>query len=159
MWSIIALFAYSAFSCDEFCEEPNRTAIVVNFYSLETEEPASVAVKVTGIDGVVADSVLYEYAGHATVLLPINPGADEMQFIFALAEMPADTVIFRYSRHVGLVSKECGCASYAQLHEPELKKNEEIENSITKIEVTNPNVGTVSYRQGILNEENIRIFY
>ena len=163
IWGIILLFAYVAFSCEEFCEEPNRTAIVVNFYSSESDAPESASVRITGIGvkngaGIENDSVLYSQTSYSQVLLPVNPGSDEMSFSFELGELPADTIIFRYSRHAGFISAECGCASFAEIYDAQLKGTEQ-EHTITHLEVTNPSVKTVTYRQGIINEENIRIYY
>ena len=148
----VAFIACVVFSCEEFCEESNRTAIVVNFYVEDAEE--AVRVRIRGIEN---DSVLYPAASYRQVLLPVNPGADEMTFSFEKDDLPADTVVFRYTRHAGFISVECGCASFAQLHEAVLEATEP--PSIVDVEITNPSVKTVSYRSGVVNAENIRIYY
>ena len=163
IWIVVASLAWISFSCDEFCEVSNRTAIVVNFFSLEDDEPLAVDVIVTGINvaGAERDSVLYPsplfpQSSRNNLLLPINPEAGEMIFSIERQGMDADTIIFRYTPRVGFISTECGCVVYAQIHENQL---EWTRHAIVEIEVTNPNAGTVVYRQGIENEENIRIYY
>lgn len=145
------------FSCDEFCEESNRTAVVINFYDADD---TSVRIKVT-IKGIENDSVLYPnvpiYGREdlLQVLLPVNPSADIMSFSIKNDTFPADTIIIQYTRHNGFISSECGCVTYAEIQEtPEMT-----ENFFKRLDVANPNVTTVSYRQGVINAENIRIYY
>ena len=153
----VAFIACAVFACEEFCEEPNRTAIVVAFYSLETEEEAAASVSIKGVDN---DSILYTRASYRQVLLPINPGVDEMKFSVEKDDAPADTIVFRYTLHPGFISVECGCAGFAQLHEAILDSvDEDTEHTIKELEITDPSVRTVSYRQGVYNDENIRIYY
>jgi hypothetical protein len=158
MWGVIIFMAWMTFSCEEFCEEPNRTAVVINFYDANdvTKKVKDVAIK-----GIENDSVLYPnqqiFGGKdfSQVLLPVNPTADFMSFTIKNDTFPVDTIIIRYSRHNGFISSECGCATFAEIQgEPE-----RTENTITHMVVTNPSVNTVSYRQGIANAENIRIYY
>jgi len=84
-----------------------------------------------------------------------------MSFSIENGELPADTIIIRYIRYNGFISSVCGCVTYAEIQgEPEIKGDpEETERAITHLEVVNPNVTTVSYRQGVKNNENIRIYY
>jgi hypothetical protein len=93
------------------------------------------------------------------VLLPINPMADFMSFSFKNDTLPADTIIFHYTRHVGFISPECGCATFAEINSVEILSAPEGTNSITNLIITNPSVTTVTYRQIISNAENIRIYY
>jgi hypothetical protein len=158
-------------SCQEFCEEFDRTAIVVNFYSAVTGELMPVTLTVTGIEN---DKELYSSSQFSQLLLPINPAADMMSFLIQKGDEPADIITFHYIRQPRLVSPECGCVSYAEIIHVEVQsagiQNEtdddadnETENEITQtivhFEITNPNVTTVSYRPIIVNEENIRIYY
>ena len=141
-----------AFSCDEFCEEMNHTAVVVNFYSSEANATVPLTVEIKGIEN---DSTLYNKTNHTQILLPVNPAADVMSFSIQAGDLPADTIIIRYIRHNGFISSECGCVTYAEiLEESEIKGD-----SLTRLVITNPNVHTVSYRQGVENEENIGIYY
>ena len=158
IWAIIVSMAWMYVSCDEFCEEPNRTAVVINFYAYDTN--ALLTEQKETIRGIENDSLLYPNSkitktGHSQVLLPVNPTADIMSFSIKHDTLPTDTVIIRYVRHNGFVSPKCGCVTHAEI----LGTPESTENSITNIVVTNPNVTTVSYRQGIINAENIRIYY
>ena len=162
-WCFIASFAWVWVSCDEFCEVSNRTAIVVNFFSAESHEQINVSVRVTGInvDGAGRDSLLYPnnmfpQQSRDHIILPLNPNADEMIFMVEVDDLLTDTITFRYTPHVGFISVECGCAVFAQINEEQL---EWTENAIINVEVTNSKVNTVLYRQGILNDENIRIYY
>ena len=146
-------------SCEEFCEEMNRTAIVVNFYDSE-DTPLSVTATIIGIEN---DSILYPcqdptistQRNFTQVMLPLNPAADIMSFSIQNGDEPADIIVFRYTRHTGLISPECGCVSFAEIQEVEIIT----QNTITDLVVTNPSVTTVTYRQGIPNAENIRIYY
>ena len=157
MWGGIASIVWLTYSCEEFCEEPNRTAVVINFYNA-TDASVSVTVTIKSIEN---DSILYpntEIFGKrdlSQVLLPVNPTADVMSFSIQNGDSPADTIIIHYIRHNGFISSVCGCVTYAEIQgEPERKGK-----TITHLEVANPNVATVSYRQGVNNEENIRIYY
>ena len=146
--------AWLVCSCEEFCEESNRTAVVVHFYSSASDAIMPVKVNIKGIEN---DSMLDSHAQptSAQVLLPINPTADMMSFSIQNDESPADTIIIHYSRHNGFISAQCGCVTYAEIQgEPERTNH-----SIMGMVVTNPNVTTVSYRQGVVNAENIRIYY
>ena len=88
-------------------------------------------------------------------LLPVNPAADSMSFEITLGDNPPDTIIIRYTRHTGFISPECGCVSFAEIQgEPKITKN-----TIKYTEVTSMRSRTVTYRQGIQNEENIRFYY
>ena len=149
----IASTAWLMFSCEEFCEDQNRTAVVVNFYD---DNDVLLKVKIDTIKGVGNDSVLYKgKTEFSQVLLPLNPSADMMGFSFKKDTFPPDTIFIRYTRHVGFVSSKCGCVTHAEIQgEPE-----RYGNTITNLVVTNPNVTTVSYRQGVINAENIRIYY
>jgi len=162
MWGGIASFLWLTYSCEEFCEEPNRTAVVINFYDA-TNASLSINVKIKGIEN---DSVLYPNADFGTgafsqVLLPVNPTADVMSFSIQNGDAPADIIIIHYTRHNGFISSVCGCVTYAEIQgEPEIRGDpEKTERTITHLEVVNPNVTTVSYRQGVKNNENIRIYY
>jgi len=155
----IASIVYFTFSCEEFCEEPNRTAVVVNFY--DSIKNTVIKVKISMIKGIENDSALYPNEDifgkgpFSQILLPINPSADLMSFSIKNDTFPADTIIIRYTRHVGFVSSKCGCATYAEIQ----KETENTNNTIMNMVVTNRNVTTVSYRQGVINAENIRIYY
>jgi hypothetical protein len=150
----VALTAWVCFSCEEFCEESNRTAIVVNFYSSKDGSLLPSNVMVTAIIDDEIDSILSVKQNYSQVLLPVNPSADEMMFVFENGDLIADTVKFTYVRHNGFISAECGCVTYA-----EITDTERTQNSIINLVVTNPVTKTVSYRQGVSNAENIRIYY
>ncbi|MDR2036424.1 MAG: hypothetical protein LBQ60_00720 [Bacteroidales bacterium] len=152
IWGTISLMIGLTCSCDEFCEESNRTAMVVNFYIADTDSVLEVE-KLT-VQGLDTDSVLYREVTAKTVLCPLNPGADLTKYIFT-NDTITDTIIISYTRHTGFVSSECGCVNYSSI---EIDPNT-IFNSIKKIEITNPTVGPVSYRPDVINEENIRIYY
>ena len=141
------------FSCEEFCEEQNRTAVVISFY--DDDGPLKDGVKAM-IKGIENDSLLYDgKSSYTQVMLPVNPAADFMSFSIKNDTFPADTIIINYIRHNGFISPKCGCVTYAEIQgEPEKKGK-----TMTQMVVTNPNVTTVSYRQRVFNAENIRIYY
>ena len=153
MWGAIVSMVWLTFSCEEFCEESNRTAVVVNF--LSSEDDASMTVNIT-IKGIENDSTLYSKTNLSQVMLPVNPAADFMSFsIIRNDTLPADTIKIHYIRYNGFISSECGCVTFAEIQgEPE-----RTENTITDVVVTSHKVTTVSYRQQVVNEENIRIYY
>ncbi len=141
-------------SCDEFCEESNRTAMVVNFYS-STSGTAQAATKLS-IQGLGNDS-LYTTQDLSSALCPLNPGSDATTFLFSKLVENAkvvDTVTITYSRHPGFISSECGCVTYSEIQEIKTTNH-----SISSISITNPSVSTVSYRPQVINGENIRIYY
>ena len=152
MWGSIAFIAWATVSCEEFCEESDRTAVVVNFYSLTDE---LLIVKKIEIRGIENDSLLYSKTDHSQVMLPVNPSADIMSFSIKNDTLPADTIIIKYTRRTGFISSECGCVTYAEIQEDPERTN----NTITDMVVTNHNVTTVSYRDRVINAENIRIYY
>ena len=96
-------------------------------------------------------------AAHSQVLIPVNPNTDFMSFTIYNANdtLPADIITIRYVKHIGFISSECGCAAFAEIQD-ELQATK---HSIKDIIVTNRKVSTVSYRQGVINAENIRIYY
>lgn len=143
---------WMALSCDEFCEDENRTAVVVNFYSISTDLQITVP-KMT-IRGVGNDSVLYRVKDLSSALCPLNPAGDTTKYIFQNDTNGIDTVTFIYTRHNGFISSECGCVSFA-----EIASVDTTTHAIRNIKITNPSVTTVSYRQGVINAENIRIYY
>jgi len=168
IWGCMASMLWMTFSCEEYCEEPNRTAVAVNFYSYETEALLTEQKdSIWAIRGIVKDSLIYppdlksnpnfeiRKTRHSQVLLPVNPSADMMRFSIKRDTFPPDTITIRYTRRNGFVSSECGCVTYAEIQgEPE-----RTEYAIKRMDVVNPNVTTVSYRQGVINAENIRIYY
>jgi hypothetical protein len=156
MWGGIASLGWMCFSCKEFCEESNRTAVVVNFYS--STDNAAMTVGKFKIRGIENDSSLFDNLYKPTgsqVLLPVNPTSDFMSFSIKNDTLAIDTIYIRYIRHTGFISAECGCATFADIQEtPEIT-----DHTITRMVVVNPKVTTVSYRQGVVNDENIRIYY
>ena len=158
MWGGIAAMVWMTFSCEEFCEESNRTAVVVSFYSSSKDEPEAMKVHVRGIENdslLFPNPPLFPQTSYLQVLLPVNPTADVMSFLIKNDEMTADTIVIHYNRHNGFISSECGCVTYAEIQDdPEITKN-----SVKRMVVTNHKVNTVSYRQGVVNAENIRIYY
>ena len=151
-WGIMLSVAWLTLSCDEFCEEMNRTAIVVSFYSGKDVLTPVNGLTITTIGN---DSVLYKTVNISQALLPVNPVADSMSFILKKGEEPADTLIIRYIRHNGFISPECGCATYAEIKE----ETEITGNTFTDMVIVNPNATTVTYRQGVKNAENIKIYH
>ena len=167
MWGCIISLVWVAFSCEEFCEEPNRTAVVVTFYTTTSDLVSLVSpvnVTIWGIENDSLSSLLYgtdhpldffKQRNLSQVLLPVNPSADSMSYSIQNGDLPADTILIRYRRHNGFISPQCGCVTYAEIEgEPEITLH-----SMKRMVVTNPNAATVSYRQGIANAENIRIYY
>ena len=168
MWAIVCITMVVC-SCEEFCEESNRTAIVVDFYTSDNDKPTAISVRIASAEN---DSVLYPntryftQASNSQVLLPVDPTNDEMIFSIQKDDLPADTIIFRYTLHPGFISAECGCASFAEIDRVYLKGMENsikdlhgTSHSIKGFEVIRRKVRTVSYRQSIINDENIRIYY
>jgi hypothetical protein len=170
---VVALSALVCFSCDEFCEESDRVAIVVSFYSSATRELAPANVKIAGIINNEYDSTLtlYSKQSYSQVLLPVNPSADTMSFSFERDDLPADTIKILYTRYNGFVSPECGCVTHAKIDSVAINNIginiNDVEtgglkltgSSIINFVVVNPKTNTVSYRQGVINAENIRIYY
>ena len=156
---ILVIVGFACFSCEEFCEESNRVAIVVKLYSSTTKKLSEATVSIKGIrfdkDSIdIIDSILYSRKRISQILLPVNPSADTMMFSFENDGLPVDTVKIYYTRRTGFISAKCGCVTYA-----EIDSVKRTENTITKDSVTNKIAGTVIYRPGVVNGENIRIYY
>ena len=150
-------------SCDEFCEESNRTAVVVNFYS---SADGSVLKDTITIKSIGNETTMYpvennQAVAFSTVLCQLNPGSDTSRIIFQYRDEKPDTLIFTYTRDVGFISSECGCVTYYNLLDIEyLKKSpDSVSNTIDSIRIVNPDISTVSYRENVINPENIRIYY
>jgi hypothetical protein len=152
MWGGLASIVWIAFSCEEFCEEPNRTAVVIGFYNDAGE---SLTVAGLTVKGVGNDSTLHSKSSLAQVMLPVNPSTDTMSFVIQSDDLTADTIKINYTRHNGFISPQCGCVTYAEIRE----ESSSTTHSITRMEIINSNVTTVTYRQGIINAENIKIYY
>ncbi len=158
MWISIASIAWAVLSCDEFCEEPNRTAAVINFYAQGSE--TAMTMDSIWIQGVGNDSVLYRNKTFPSTdvpspLLPLNPTVDVTQYVITNHKI-ADTITVTYTRYDGFISSECGCAAFAEIIEASTNTTH---HSIKGIEVINTKVSTVNYRNGVINAENIRIYY
>ncbi|MDR2848865.1 MAG: hypothetical protein LBV39_07165 [Bacteroidales bacterium] len=142
-------------SCEEFCEESTRTAMVIKFYSNETGlETTLSGVSIRGLGAVNAqgnDSTLYLNASLQTALCPLNPGADTTAYIISIGEM-TDTLTVFYTTTPSFISSECGCVAFAEIND--IQQTTEL-----RIDIVNPSVGQVSYRNNVINAENIRIFY
>ncbi|MDR1865475.1 MAG: hypothetical protein LBR08_07890 [Bacteroidales bacterium] len=150
-YSLIVPFILTLAGCEEFCEESNRTAMVAGFYTLGAHSPVTRNnVSVRGMDN---DSALYAKASLSVALCPLNPGADVTVYIFT-EDAGADTVTIEYTRHTGFISSECGCINLADITGVRYTTN-----IIREIAVVHPGVGKVSYRNNVVNAENIRIYY
>jgi hypothetical protein len=126
--------------------------MVANFYSAATGEQStrgSMTFKTlpaqTVMDNVGTDT--------KAALCPLNPAADSCAFAITLGEL-TDTLIVRYERHPAFISSECGCTGMASILEVTGTGH-----FIQSIEITNAEVRQVSYRNNIVNAENIRIYY
>jgi hypothetical protein len=142
---VIALF-----SCEEFCEESIRTAMVAKFY-VNGEEATVSNLTVQGLHN---DSTLYREASRQTVLLPLNPTSDITAYLIKAGD-ETDTITVVYSRHTAFLSAKCGCVGVADIAGQPVHTR----HLIRKVELVNPHVGQVSYRENVINAENIRIFY
>ncbi|MDR3095093.1 MAG: hypothetical protein LBU62_10720 [Bacteroidales bacterium] len=139
-------------SCDEFCEESTRTAVVLKFFSAET----NLETPLTGvsIQGLGNDSVLYRNASLTTALCPLNPGADTTAYLISIGEN-TDTLTVFYRNNPVFISSECGCVAFAEI--TDIKK--QTDHLHLRVETVNFNVGQVSYRTNVINAENIRIYH
>ncbi|GHT23807.1 hypothetical protein FACS189430_07670 [Bacteroidia bacterium] len=138
-------------SCEEFCEESTRTAMVVKFFSAETNlESTFTGVSIQGLGN---DSVLYRNASLTTALCPLNPGADTTAYLISIGDV-TDTLTVFYERQPAFISSECGCVAFA-----EIATTTQTNHLNFKVEIANPNVGQVSYRNNVVNAENIRIYH
>ncbi len=153
MWCVMLSFIWTIFSCEEFCEESNRTAVVVNFYDISTG--AAKTMTKMSIKGVDNDSMLYRKVNITGALCPLNPTVDVTGYVITNDSIIADTIIISYTRHNGFISSECGCVTYSDITDVKLTTN----HSIKEIKITNPSVTTVSYRANVINAENIGIYY
>ena len=153
MWGTFVSMAWIMLSCEEFCEESNRTAMAVNFYKVDDDSKTSSFSKMT-IKAIDNDTLLYLGASLSSALCPLNPAADVTGYVFMNDTVGIDTVIIRYTRHNGFISSECGCAVFAEITDVETTNH-----AVREVRLTNPSVTTVSYRQGVINAENIRIYY
>ena len=161
---LLASIMLLCISCEEFCEESNRVALVVKFFSSESGELMNQNVVIRAfINDNDLHEILYNRANYQQVLLPLNPNSDEMKFIFIYSEFSedppvefsADTIVFRYSRHNAFISAECGCVTMGKINE----EPETTVNRIQRVVVARQNIKTVSYREGVINDENIKIYY
>ncbi|MDR0815324.1 MAG: hypothetical protein LBN37_06195 [Bacteroidales bacterium] len=144
-------------SCEEFCEESTRTAMVIKFYSAETNLETTLAgVSIRGVGAVNAkgaDSTLYRNASLQTALCPLNPGADTTAYLISIGE-ETDTLTFFYKTNPAFISSECGCVAFAEI--TDIKQTTNLNFRIVNF---NPSVGQVSYRNNVVNAENIRIYH
>ena len=157
MWGGIASLAWVVLSCEEFCEEPNRTAVVVNFYNQNNTALTYNNLKIRGVenDSLLDPNHYLAQKDFLQVLLPVNPAANLMSFSIKKDTLPADTIFIHYIRNAGFISPQCGCVTFAEIQD----NTEWTENSISRVDMINPKVTTVNYRQGIINAENIKIYF
>ncbi len=152
MWVAFASLAWVTLSCEEFCEESNRTAMVVNFYTFGTDSVKTM--NKISIRGVGNDSILYNTKSLSSALCPLNPAVDITGYIITNDTIAIDTITITYTRHDAFISSECGCVSKAHIDEISTTNY-----SIKEVRVINADVTTVSYRSNVVNAENIRIYY
>lgn len=149
--AVVLMFA----ACEEFCEDPNRTAVVIAFFQITDGEETPLAGHSITVNCAGNDSIIYTATSAAQIMLPVNPNADSIRFSLKNGEQIADTITIRYVRHNGFVSPECGCVTHAEIQEV----SQATTHAVDSIKVVSPHAGTVSYRQSIVNAENIRIYY
>jgi hypothetical protein len=146
--SLIILFIYS---CDAPpCEDSDGVMVNIGFYQFDGK-----ALKDTLIDSLNIflknDSLTHFWDGTKiktdSVDLPLSMLTDSSTFIFRFDSSVNDTITFRYTQYLKLVSHECGFANFF---------------NITGCETTTNRIDSVWIRKDLVeygNEENVKIYF
>jgi hypothetical protein len=146
--SLIVLFIYS---CDAPpCEDSDGVNVNIGFYKFDGK-----ALKDTLIDSLNIflknDSLTHFWDGTKiktdSVDLPLSMLTDSSTFIFRFDSSVYDTITFRYTQYLKLVSHECGFVNFF---------------NITSCETTTNRIDSVWIRKDLVeygNEENVKIYF
>jgi hypothetical protein len=151
LFFLIVLIIFFICSCDTPpCEDTNGVQVNLGFYHFDGK-----ALKDTLIDSLNIflknDSASHFSDGTkkktGEVALPLSMITDSSTFIFQFDSSVNDTLTFRYTQHLKLVSYECGFVNFF---------------NITSYETTTNRIDSVWIRKDLVeygNEENIKIYF
>jgi len=151
MLFLLFLTVVSFYSCDAPpCEDSDGVKANLGFYSFEGN-----VLQDKLIDSLCIllknDSSTLFFDGTkletGSIALPLSTIADSSTFIFKFGSASTDTLTFRYTQYLKLISHECGFACYF---------------NITSYETTNNQIDSVWIRKDLIeygDEENIKIYF
>jgi hypothetical protein len=146
--SLIIIFMYS---CDAPpCEDSDGVQVNVGFYHFDGKSLQDKAIDSLRIYLRNDSSTLY-FDGMNTptnkVTLPLSMVADSSTFIFRFDSVATDTLTFRYTQYLKLVSHQCGFVNFF---------------NITGYKTTTNRIDSVWVRKNLVEygtEENIKIYF
>lgn len=142
---IIGFMILSASCTPGSCLDETEAYVKASLFSSTTKKSA--APDSLTVSGLNMTSKLYKAQKNVSrAELPLNPLTGSSIFIVKINNV-ADTIEFRYTSTVHLISKECGYTYYHYIEAPLFSRH-----TIDSISVSSNNITTG-------NEENIRIFY
>jgi hypothetical protein len=146
--SLIIIFIYSCEAPP--CEDTNGVKAKLGFYHFDGN-----ALKDTLIDSVNIylknDSLTHFFNGTKTktgsISLPLSMITDSSTFIFKFGSSATDTLTFRYTQYLKLVSHQCGFVNFF---------------TITNYKTTTNRIDSVWVRKDLVEygtEENVKIYF
>jgi hypothetical protein len=135
------------FSCKESpCDLNTNSLLQIGFYTTVNHTATSTADLIT-IYGIGKEGdYLYKDSSATKVFLPLSQNQDSSSFVIKSSWI-YDTLLVNYTRHLKLISKECGFATIFEISKIHLSGHK-----FDSLKVTNDTVST-NY------EENIKIFF
>jgi hypothetical protein len=148
LYSVIWGFASLIYSCaPEACLEETESFLNASLYNNTTKKKESPdSLTLYGLNH-ETNKLYNKTEGVQPALFPLDQLANNCSFIIRINGI-TDTITFRYTSRLHLISKECGYTIYHNIIDTPFYTK----NAIDYIYTASRNITTV-------NEENIRIFY
>lgn len=164
---MIAIFSLVRCSQKEPCSQSIETAVNIKFYptnKIGETKTLSYNVTAKGFDRPDSLSIFYNKKNLNPIKLPLSPNVDQCSYVLFFDSIPVtinhketivfyhsftDTIYFKYSRKLKLLTTECGFIMECHLHDSGVTITK---NGFDSIYVSQPDISTG-------NEENIKIFF
>ena len=137
------------FSCkDNTCDQNTSSLLQIGFYAYPRAAATPDTIDTLTIYGIgKAGYFLFYDSSVASLYLPLSMNMDSSSFVINSKGKKLDTLTINYTRHLQLISKECGFSTIFEITNASVTRH-----FFDSLKVTNSTV-TTSYG------ENIRIFF
>ncbi|MGD0710000.1 MAG: DUF6452 family protein [Bacteroidales bacterium] len=137
------------FSCkDTPCDVNTSSLLQIGFYAYHKPSAKHDTLDTLSIYGIgKAGYYLYKDSAEALIYLPLSMNMDSSSFVINSKGKKKDTLTINYTRHLQLISKECGFSTIFNITNVSVTRH-----FFDSLKVTNSTINT-SYG------ENIRIFF
>ena len=146
---LIIIYTSLLFSCKESaCNLTTKSVLKIGFYTIKNNTETLTPFDSLTIYGIGKEgNLLYNASSNInSVFIPLSQNQDISSFVIN-TKGTLDTLSISYTRHLQLVSKECGFSTIFEISNVNLSKNR-----FNSFKIINPTIDT-EY------EENIRIYF